>query len=287
MIKGAAWSPGHITAFFEPLISGDTAKSGSRGVGICIDKGVTSEIKISKAPRYKTTIMIKNKTVRLGFIDDVLSPIFSGQNVQIDVKLRPELPFSSGFGMSAASALSTLIAAMHASGFDTDFKTAVSIAHNSEVKNRTGLGDVMGIVAGGISHRTRPGVPPVGSMEHIRTRRKEMILCLAKGEISTRSILTNHNKTALISSQGKKSIRKFKNRPTQANVIPVAREFSAHCSLESKKVSSMLEEAGDAAMVMLGNAVFSFDHSGKTTGKLERHGRIIETNVFSRGVMML
>ena len=80
-------------------------------------------------------------------------------NERIDVNVRLELPISQGFGMSAAGLLATSLCL--GEFFDRgDEGQLARLAHRIERQISGGLGDILGLWAGGCELRTKPGSPP-------------------------------------------------------------------------------------------------------------------------------
>ncbi len=180
---------GHITLLFS--IHDDALlprNQGSRGAGICLDKGV--RVSIQETGRGETIeegqemagwdkdippIKAKGEThveinpfdadadlchaMYADLIDELrlarLLPSDTNYLVTVDI----ELPLSQGFGMSAAglSALALACFEMTKQGKQPQYFRA---AHHIERRYSGGLGDVLGIYVGGVELRTHPGSPP-------------------------------------------------------------------------------------------------------------------------------
>ena len=180
---------GHITLLFS--IHDDAIlprNQGSRGAGMCLEKGVVATIEPNgqaepeeqgqeMAGWQRDVPEIKGK----GSTDVSIScrgEIFEGQTqMYVDLidelrnaRLLPtdthysltidlELPVSQGFGMSAAGLCATALACFEMTNqgsIDQYFR----ISHHIERRYRGGLGDVLGLYIGGIELRTVPGSPP-------------------------------------------------------------------------------------------------------------------------------
>ena len=180
---------GHITLLFS--IHDDAIlprNQGSRGAGMCLEKGVVATIEPNgqaepeeqgqeMAGWQRDVPEIKGK----GSTDVSIScrgEIFEGQTqMYVDLidelrnaRLLPtdthysltidlELPVSQGFGMSAAGLCATALACFEMTNqgsIDQYFR----ISHHIERRYRGGLGDVLGLYVGGIELRTVPGSPP-------------------------------------------------------------------------------------------------------------------------------
>ncbi len=141
--------PLHVTGFWLPVYTKSIRTTGSLGVGITLSPGVVCyEGKLNfKIP---TTIYVSK---RVG-----------------EATCRTPAPIGYGFGVSAALALG--ISLIH-----KDPLEASSIAHEAEVVNKTGLGDVMSEFIGrGVVIRLKPGPPWVGKAEWLEVPRSVCIL---------------------------------------------------------------------------------------------------------------
>jgi pantoate kinase len=192
-----AFSPGHVTGFFE--VPHDTScfhflHKGSKGAGFSIDKGIatTAYIYESTKPQYQiwiNGIKSRNAEVSKWVVEEYLKladkPYF--MSIYHDV----EIPIGFGLGSSGAAALSLSYALNQA--LDTGLSTtqAAQIAHHAEIACNTGLGTVIAEFAGGFEMRTSAGAPGMGSLSKIKLDKnyKAVVLCLAP--ILTKSFLTN------------------------------------------------------------------------------------------------
>ncbi len=180
---------GHITLLFSIHdIALLPRNQGSRGAGLCLQKGV--EVTIQE--RGHTEVVVKGQQMA-GWEQDIpeikskgeidleiravdskseihqemysalvdelrqarLLPFDTNYSITIDI----ELPLSQGFGMSAAglSALALACFELSKKGTDAQYFRA---AHHIERRYSGGLGDVLGLYVGGVELRTHPGAPP-------------------------------------------------------------------------------------------------------------------------------
>ncbi len=180
---------GHITLLFS--IHDDALlprNQGSRGAGLCLEKGVSvtiqqtgrtkvieegqemagwdqdipetkakGEVNIEINTLYSDTDVCHE--IYIDLIDELrqarLLPFDTNYSVTIDT----ELPLSQGFGMSAAglSALSLACFKLTKQGTESQY---FRLAHHIERRYSGGLGDVLGLYVGGVELRTHPGSPP-------------------------------------------------------------------------------------------------------------------------------
>ena len=137
---------------------------GSKGAGFCLEDGVLSTVKIlNKGPDKITvtsmdgSLFEKGEQLYLEMLNSFREVFKIESAVSIDVQL--ELPVSQGFGMSAAGLLATSLALGEL--FDRgDEGQLARLAHRIERKFSGGLGDILGLWAGGCELRVNPGSPP-------------------------------------------------------------------------------------------------------------------------------
>ena len=180
---------GHITLLFS--IHDDALlprNQGSRGAGLCLEKGVRVTIEetgrsevIEKGQemagwsqdileiKSKGEVIVEinafdsNKNVAhamyIDLIDELrqarLLPFDTNYSISVDI----ELPLSQGFGMSAAGLCALALACFELSQKGTE-PQYFRAAHHIERRYSGGLGDVLGLYVGGVEIRTHPGSPP-------------------------------------------------------------------------------------------------------------------------------
>ena len=180
---------GHITLLFS--IHDDALlprNQGSRGAGLCLEKGVQVSIQetgrttaieegqemagwdqdiLPVQAKGEIHLNIRgiasreeaNETMYVDLIDELrqarLLPFDTNYSIEVDI----ELPLSQGFGMSAAG-LSALALACYEMTKQGSIPQYFRVAHHIERRYSGGLGDVLGLFVGGVELRTHPGSPP-------------------------------------------------------------------------------------------------------------------------------
>jgi pantoate kinase len=192
-----AFSPGHITGFFEVPHDNSCFPSmhrGSRGAGFSIDKGITTTVYVyeSSKPEYEVRIngiKSRNAEVSRWVVEEYLK--FANRSYFISINHDEEIPVGFGLGSSGAAALSLSYALNRALDIGFNRIQAAQIAHHAEIACNTGLGTVIAEFAGGFEMRRSAGAPGIGSVTKIDldNNYKAVILCLAP--ILTKSFLTN------------------------------------------------------------------------------------------------
>jgi pantoate kinase len=192
-----AFSPGHITGFFEvPHGTNFTSylQKGSKGAGFSIDRGTTTTVYVyeTSKPEYHISIngsRTNNAEVSRWVVEEYLR--LTDRAYFISIHHNVEIPIGFGLGSSGAAALGLSYALNQALELGLDKTQAAQIAHNAEIACNTGLGTVIAEFAGGFEVRTSAGGPGVGAVRKIDLNKdyKVVILCLAP--ILTKSFLAN------------------------------------------------------------------------------------------------
>jgi len=156
---------GHVTLLFS--IHSDSIlprNQGSKGAGLCLEHGVVAHAKLADS---EDEFVIRDmEGVQSGLNDSLYADLLIAfrnlfnisEKVRIEIDLQ--LPLSQGFGMSAAGLLATSFALGEL--FDKgDEGQLARLAHRIEREHSSGLGDVLGLWAGGCALRTFPGCPPI------------------------------------------------------------------------------------------------------------------------------
>lgn len=156
---------GHVTLLFSIHSNSLLSRNqGSKGAGFCLEDGVEVSIKRTDNEADKisvTTIDGSTLDGGLKLYSDLIESFreLFQINERIDVDVRLELPISQGFGMSAAGLLATSLCL--GEFFDRgDEGQLARLAHRIERQISGGLGDILGLWAGGCELRTKPGSPP-------------------------------------------------------------------------------------------------------------------------------
>ncbi len=154
---------GHITLLFSIQSQiNDFDKQGSRGAGICIEKGVEINT-IAKKGSGKVYVFSNEKYMSTNLYNHVIEQISFEFGIVKEYdwtfEVKSDLPFGQGFGCSASGALAATICVLKILNEEEIFTNALTIAHRVERIMSAGLGDVAALSAGGIELRIEPGLP--------------------------------------------------------------------------------------------------------------------------------
>jgi pantoate kinase len=253
---------GHVTLLFsihsKPLLA---RNQGSRGAGLCLEDGaeVTAKI-IEKGPDNISVTHMDGQDFPEGedlYVDLLASfrEIFKVESsVQIDVKL--ELPISQGFGMSGAG----LLAASLALGeiFDCgDEGQLARLAHRLERKHSGGLGDILGLWAGGCELRITPGSPPFpGKAVGFDVGCPALLVWDPERSTHTGTYIDNSTWKSKITTAGESAVNRLKkfdwNQDIWENLLDEADRFALESGLleeeERAKLLNIVLEKADESM---------------------------------------
>jgi pantoate kinase len=278
-ISARAFAPAHISGFFIIDIKKDPIHSGSMGAGISLENGTVTTV----LPAKETAIKINGEVNRAA---TTLSAIRLLTEKPVLVETTLSIPIGAGFGASAAGALSTALAVNKALSIDMTFNDLAKAAHIAEVKNRTGLGDVAGMICGGIDIRKHARIPPVGNIDRIPCR-NEIISWVSFGAISTRSVISDDMKKKSINKAGRLRLKELIKKPTLENFFRQSRAFAKEIDMISPQVRDAIEAVeaagGLASQAMLGNTVFAINDNGA----LSKFGEVHTSRISHAGAHLL
>jgi len=287
-MKGIAFAPGHISAFFEPVYSDQNLdRSGSCGAGIDISLGVLSQVVIKPALHQTVIVKINRSPSNAPVTKLALKYLVGESPFRITIDTILDLPLSQGFGMSAGGALSSMLAL--ADLLNLPRENALKAAHYAEVQLRTGLSDVIASNFGGIEIRRKAGLPPWGIQEHILGK-FDMVLCVIGKEIKTEKILSDPAQLRKIASYGQYCTKKLIEKPSVEHLFSLAWEFTQKIGLADEMVLQAIKAAnqyGKASMCMLGNSVFAIGDIPMLRKTLTQFGTIFCCTVDERGARVL
>lgn len=301
--KGKAFAPGHITGFFE--IRDEAPKlenKGSRGAGLSIDLGVTTEVTISEGPR-DVSIVLNGSPDEAKTTRDALDALIPPGDLRVSVFSEYSLPVSQGFGISGAGALSAGLALKRAlqdyNGQLLEFAKVVNAAHCAEVKNRTGLGDVAAQVMGGFEIRRTPGLPAERNVLRLdqlygMDSPPIVILCVIGKERYTPSILSDPVKREAINKMGGPLIDALMNQPSLELFMKNSYRFVHDSGLMTAEVDQAIETVSEitmASMSCLGESIFCVclgePMADEVSLSLAKFGKVYVCSVDQQGARIL
>lgn len=270
MKSAKAFSPSGISSFFEicdtetdgsPI--SDLERIGARGGGFGIQKGVMTQVDVSKAENDSIHVFINGKDAPEAettktVVQMLLSKVSGTYNVV--VKHRVDIPIGAGFGSSAAGALTTALALSKALSLNLTYNQIGRLAHVAEVKCKTGLGTVGPLMLGGCILTIEPGAPGIAIIDRIPISTDYVIVAGVFGPIPTKEVLASPEKRLAVNKWGKKTLEKILSEPSLENFLACCCDFAEKTGFMTERVRTLIrlaEGAGaiGAAQNMVGEAV--------------------------------
>jgi pantoate kinase len=295
-----AFSPGHITGFFE-IPQNNTScfhflHKGSKGAGFSIDRGIGTTACVYESAKADYQIRIngiksRDAEVSKWVIEEYLKltdiPYFV--SISHDVKI----PIGFGLGSSGAAALSLSYALNQALDIGLSRAHAAQIAHSAEIACNTGLGTVIAEFAGGFEMRTSAGAPGIGSVTKIclDENYKAVILCLAP--ISTKSFLRKRMNE--INGLGSLMLSKLSTSRSLGDFLKMSRKFAETLNLTEGRckapIAALKAKGFESSAALFGQTVFTIvspASANEVTDILrEFGGTLIVCNIDSAGARVL
>lgn len=283
----AAFAPGHISGFFEPIYRQKAEQSGSRGSGINLSLGAISAVTVNSITNQAVEVFINGKKAPAPVTQLAIKKMIGDTAVHVRIDTKMELPTGQGFGMSGAGALSACLAL--AKTLQIPKEQAIKASHSAEVQLKTGLADVLASSFGGVEIRREAGLPPWGVIEHIPAK-FDLVLCVIGKKIDTKKVLSETTRLQQIAAFGRLSTKKLIEHPSVENMFALSKQFTVNTQLASIKVLQALEAVepfGLASMCMLGNSIFASGDTHELFKTLSTFGKVYICTIDDCGARIL
>jgi pantoate kinase len=241
---------GHITLLFSIWKDARLARfQGSRGAGFNVVDGVEAKLECvgsnqpenppilsqgstldeqpnsvaDGAVKIEVTSMdgdsiVHSLTLYTDLIEALRDARLVKRNECFKLSVRLALPISQGFGMSAAGLVAVARAFRAHSGIGRDDQY-LRIAHRIERIHSGGLGDVLGIAAGGVELRTEPGAPGAGGQAvGFSTAQPVLLVWTPDEERHTSNYIDDEKWQRSISEAGERAIRTLRLNDWSVNM---------------------------------------------------------------------
>jgi len=289
--KASAFSPAGISSFFQicdtepdgaPIT--DLKRVGARGGGFGLKKGVLTNVTVARSRRMTIEIFINGKLAPEALtthtvVDMLLEKV--DKPCTVTVQHRVEVPIGAGFGASAGGALTTGLALSKALDVNLTLHEIGRIAHVAEVKCKTGLGTVSGILyGGGCVIVLEPGAPNHGSVDSIPIPPDHHVVAGVFEPRLTSEFLKSTKRRVIINKVGQKTLERILAEPSLENFLHSCKEFAQKTGLATKRVIKLMHAAENAGAVgaaqnMLGEAVHALVERDKVKSVLSAFERVL------------
>jgi pantoate kinase len=290
LLRGAAFTPGHVTGFFSIY---DSAKKkrhqGSRGAGICLSLGAHSIVGVTGSSYQQIDVLINNEKISDSVTEYAVRRILGDEPVKVKVVTTLDLPPGQGFGMSAAGALSSSLALDSAMDLGRSRDDIICAAHEAEINYHTGLGDVLPQSVGGVVMRKMEGCPPFGLTHRIEADSMDVVLCVMGDGISTKEIITDEEHKRRITKAGFQCLLQLQKDPNIEKMMQLSYEFSRITGLLTEDMDRAIKaanEVGMASMSMLGESIFALGDTEKLKNALSKFGDVFVCEIDSQGMRL-
>ena len=258
-----AFSPGHITGFFEITHASYShfLHKGSKGAGFSIDRGIATTTYVYESAKtgYRISIngtQVRDAEVSKWVIEEYLK--VASKPCFVNVEHEIGIPVGFGIGSSGAAALSLSYALNEVLDAGLGRTQAAQIAHHAEIACKTGLGTVIAEFAGGFEMRTSAGAPGVGSVSKIDLQNyRAVMLCLAP--ISTKSFLTNRMDE--INGRGGVMLKKLLESRNVDEFLKMSHEFADTLDLTEGRckapIAALKAKGIESSVALFGQTVFT------------------------------
>jgi len=262
--------PGGVSAIFDPYIYADPFISGARGAGIGVENAVEISLSIKHSNTLEVLNFINGERIQGGIGETTVRTFLELLNLEpkfrVEIHQNINIPIGSGFGTSAASALGITLLLSKALKIPLTLIEAGDIAHIAEIRAKSGLGTVSGLVfLGDIVIVSRPGAPSICLVDKIILDDRDIYLVLAsRGRIETAKALSKEDLITKASMYGKVAVDKLIKNPTLDNFFKISRLFSERLGLLTRELSTTMDSLRDyvlgVAQAMIGNSIFAMTY---------------------------
>lgn len=246
---GRAYAPGHITGFFAIHMCESSLQSGSTGAGLCLEEGVSTEVSVEPSKVQELVVMLNGSIIEsVPTCESVFRAMVPGVDpVKITARQASILPANYGYGISGAAALSLGLAINEAVGLGLSKEKIGQIAHQAEVENLTGLGDVPAQLVGGSEVRLKPGAPGIGEVKNLGFGDGFVVISSPVSSFPTKRMITEERFVKRINSCGEVVMGTFLESPKMENFMQLSRKFWENVGMMSEdvvKAIRVFESAG-------------------------------------------
>jgi pantoate kinase len=251
-----AFAPAAISNFFA-IHNGyhgragpsDLSNVGATGGGFTLSEGVHTRvtvvrgsetrrvtIRVNGNPRYKAT----TTRLALRMLVDSSNARFSSMYVDQVVGV----PIGYGFGASAASALSAVLAAASALEVGSSRERIAYFAHAAEIICQTGLGTVSSTYRNtGAGVITKAGAPGTAEFLRVATPASMRVVTASFAVYKKSDLLLSPSLRDRVNRLGGEALRSVLRKPSIRSLVSAGEKFSAGLGLQTRSIRELLDIA--------------------------------------------
>ena len=299
-MRGEAFCPAHVTGFFTAELENKESPEliGSLGAGFSMQEGVTTTVRARLKTKYDDSNFQLNingyKSDNTQVSEFMINEFLNIVNYEYFIEVFHDIPIPVGYGLgcSGAVALSLGIALNQALGTKLSKTQVGQIAHNAEIKCRTGLGDVLASYHGGFEIRTKSGAPGIGAIQKIKTNSSDVII-ICFSPISTKEFL--NERLSSINGLGGKMVKELLKSKDCNEFQDMSIEFAKYVEVITPRMNEVINELHEngikCGVALFGETIFSLissDMENKVMKILQKYkeGIIIRSKIDNAGARL-
>jgi len=299
-MRGEAFCPAHVTGFFTAELENKESPEliGSLGAGFSMQEGVTTTVRARLKTKYDDSNFQLNingyKSDNTQVSEFMINEFLNIVNYEYFIEVFHDIPIPVGYGLgcSGAVALSLGIALNQALGTKLSKTQVGQIAHNAEIKCRTGLGDVLASYHGGFEIRTKSGAPGIGAIQKIKTNSSDVII-ICFSPISTKEFL--NERLSSINGLGGKMVKELLKSKDCNEFQDMSIKFAKYVEVVTPRMNEVINELHEngikCGVALFGETIFSLispDMENKVMKILQKYkeGIIIRSKIDNAGARL-
>lgn len=299
-MRGEAFCPAHVTGFFTAELENKESPEliGSLGAGFSMQEGVTTTVRARLKTKYDDSNFKLNingyKSDNTQVSEFMINEFLNIVNYEYFIEVFHDIPIPVGYGLgcSGAVALSLGIALNQALGTKLSKTQVGQIAHNAEIKCRTGLGDVLASYHGGFEIRTKSGAPGIGAIQKIKTNSSDVII-ICFSPISTKEFL--NERLSSINGLGGKMVKELLKSKDCNEFQDMSIKFAKYVEVITPRMNEVINELHEngikCGVALFGETIFSLissDMENKVMKILQKYkeGIIIRSKIDNAGARL-
>lgn len=242
-------TPTPLSSIFSPkVLDGGKPRDnpdmvGARGGGFSFFPGVETEVELFEEGSG-LKLELNGEAVSFPPTEKAVEVVRKayGLNGLVVVRHRIHVPIATGFGTSAASALSVILALTHLAGKPMTLRQAVKLTHYVELECRTGLNSEAGFGKTGLVLVLREGSPDYSMTDEIPLPSGTKLVSVVAGRVRTPEAIASTERLQQLEKIGDMFVDRILQSPTPANFLTQARAFAEKAGLVSREVHEVFKE---------------------------------------------